>query len=178
MLSDDTLTVAPDPAELRRVLGRFATGVTAVATVDAAGHGHAMTANAFTSVSLEPPLVLVCIDRRATTLGLIQAAGRFAVSVLADEQDDLATYLADPGRPGGAAQLADVPMTVARTGAPVVTGAVAWVDCTVHAVHDGGDHLIVVGRVVAAGARGAGRPLLFVEGRFASLADDRCGVVA
>lgn len=171
MLSDDDRTPrrpSPTSRDLRRVMGRFATGVT-VLTTSVGDEPHGMTANSLTSVSLDPPLVLVCVMRDTVTADLILEAGRFAVSVLAEHQDAVARHFADRSRPAGAAQFAEIATTRGVTGAPRIDGAIAWLEADVHAVHDGGDHLIVVGRVVTVEAGADRAPLLFHEGRLTAL---------
>jgi flavin reductase len=163
-----------DPDRFRAVLGRFATGVSVMTTV-VDGVPHGMTASAVSSVSLEPPLVLVCVERGAVMATQVAASGVFALSFLADVQADLSAGFADPSRPEGHAQFTGLATSEAVTGALIVDGCVAWVDCRTWATYDGGDHLIVVGEVVALGAGGVPegtqgpRPLLYYSsgyGRF------------
>ncbi|GGI08923.1 flavin reductase family protein [Egicoccus halophilus] len=151
---------AVDPGnEFRTVLGRFATGVSVMTTVvDAVPHG--MTANAVSSVSLEPKLVLVCVERGAVMAERVRDAAAFALTFLAADQAALSAWFADPGRPD-TDQFADVGHTTAVTGAPVLDGGVGWVDCRLAAVHVAGDHDIVVGEVVDLGVGPAGDPLLY-----------------
>jgi flavin reductase (DIM6/NTAB) family NADH-FMN oxidoreductase RutF len=138
-----------DKGRLRKVLGRFSTGVTVV-TADA-GTPCGMTANAFTSVSLDPPSVLVCISRGALYRAA-RASGRFAVSVLAADQEDVARYFADHSRPRGAAEFDAVGWLPAPlSGTPVLKGALAWLDCAVTDSFDGGDHEILLGEVLSSG---------------------------
>jgi flavin reductase len=154
-----------DGSALREVMSRFATGVT---VLSAGGeHGHAMTANAFTSVSLDPPLVLCCVATTARMHTAITLAGAFGVSVLGDDQEALARYFADRRRPYGIAQFSSTDWrTAPDTGTPVLHSALAWLECDLAAVHDGGDHSIFVGRVRDLGCRDdRGAPLLFFGGR-------------
>ncbi len=145
----------------RRVFGQFATGVS-VMTTDADGVRHGMTANAVTSVSLEPPLVLVCVQKDTVMSRSVADAGAFALSFLSEEQEHLSNFFADPERPIGNAQFVDVPTHTAETGAPLLDGCLAWVDCRVWETYDGGDHLIVVGEVLGLGnERPDGPPLLY-----------------
>lgn len=159
---------SPTPGELRGVMGRFATGVT---VITAAGeHGHGMTANSFTSVSLEPPLVLCCVAFTARGHAAITSAGGYGVTVLGAEQRDLARYFADKKRPLGAAQFDGVAHTPGPlTGAPLLDGALAWLECELVQTHDAGDHSIFVGRVLSARTGPAQRPLAFYEGGFRDL---------
>jgi flavin reductase (DIM6/NTAB) family NADH-FMN oxidoreductase RutF len=148
---------------MRGTLGRFATGVTVVTTADAAGADvHAMTASAFVSVSLDPPLVLVSIDHRARMHRLLPETGRYGVSVLAAEQERLALHFA--GRP-----LAEHDELFEWAGdVPFVRGAIAHVGCSLHDRHAAGDHTLYLGRVEHLATR-PGRPLLFHQGAFGQI---------
>ena len=155
----------PGSSALRAVLGRFATGVTVLAAVGKVPCG--MTANAFTSVSLDPPLVLVCVNRNASIHQAVLESGSFAVSMLSARQEHVARYFADHSRPRGPAEFAAVDWSPApRTGAPVLRGALAWLDCSLTAAYDGGDHAIFLGSVLASGAEPAQDVLLFFGGEF------------
>lgn len=131
--------------DYRAAMGRFATGVT---VVTARGrHPHAMTANSVASVSLDPPLLLVCIEQDARVHDAVVEDGRFGVSVLAEGQGRISDWLATRGRPL-VGQLAQVPtMTGEVLGVPLVTGSLAMLECEVTATHPAGDHTIVVGAV-------------------------------
>ncbi|MFC4032416.1 flavin reductase family protein [Streptomyces polygonati] len=154
-----------DRNELRSVFGAFATGITVVTASGDAPLG--MTANSFTSVSLEPPLNLVCVDRTAAIHDVILRDKVFAVSVLSSGQERLATYFASHSRPRGDEEFALVDSVPGpRTGVPVLSGALAWMECRLAAVYDGGDHSIFLGSVLDLG-RGTGEDaLLFHGGRF------------
>jgi flavin reductase len=166
-----TELAAPDHERFRDVLGRFVTGVGVMTTAtDAVVHG--MTANAFTSVSLDPPLVLVCVDREAVMAGLVQRSGAFGVSVLAADQAGLSAAFADPARPLGDEQFDDVPTFAGLTGVPLLADAIAWIETRVWKIHDGGDHLIVVGEVVALGATDVGDPLLYYRSGYTGLSTE------
>jgi flavin reductase (DIM6/NTAB) family NADH-FMN oxidoreductase RutF len=154
-----------DPTVFRAVLGRFATGVTVMTSV-LDGTAHGMTANAVTSVSLDPPLVLVCVERGSVMAAHVEGSGVFALSVLTAHQVALSVAFADPDRPKGAAQFAGLETHTAVTGAPLLGGAIGHLDCRVWAVHDGGDHRIVVGEVVALSAGGPDEPLLYYRGGY------------
>jgi len=155
----------PDTVQLRSVLGRFATGVTVVTTGSETPCG--MTANSFTSVSVDPPLVLVCVTRGSALYRALLREGSFAVSVLGAHQEDLARYFADHARPRGAAEFAAVDWSPGpSTGAPVLHGALAWFDCTVVASYEGGDHEIFLGSVLASEAGPERDALLFHCGGF------------
>ncbi len=155
---------APDPAALRAALGQFATGVTIVTTVDAAGRRVGLTANSFTSVSLDPPLVLWSLSGRSASLQAFRDAGRFAVNVLASSQHELCRRFAT--RVEGD-RFAGVDLAPSATGLPVIAGALATFECETHAQYEAGDHVVFVGRVLHYGA-GAGDALIFRAGRMLS----------
>jgi flavin reductase len=165
-------TPPPTPDEFRHAVGRFATGVTVVASC----HGdilHGMTANAFASVSLDPLLVLVCVDRSAGMHDLLPAAGTFAVSVLAADQQGESIWFASPRRPAGTDQFDDVAWSRAPvTGCPVLEGSVAWLDCRLVASHEAGDHTIYVGEVLAVGHDPDREPLLYYASSYRSVAPE------
>lgn len=159
-----------DPWEFRRVVGRFATGVTVVTTV-ADGEPHGMTANSLTSVSLDPVLVLICVDRTARLLPALDVSGTWAVSVLPAGMDGVSRRFARRAEPG-VDQFVGVPVRPGPvTGAPVVEGALAVLECRTWATYDGGDHAIVLGEVLGLEAPADGDPLLHFEGRYRGLAD-------
>ncbi|GIU86429.1 MAG: monooxygenase [Acidimicrobiia bacterium] len=152
---------APEPAAFRTVLGHYATGVVIVTARDG-GEPVGMACNSFTSVSLEPPLVLFCAAKTSTTWPRIQRAGAWCANVLAEEDEELCRLFAQKG----ADRFAGVAHRPGATGAPVLDRALAFVDCRTEAEHDAGDHVIVVGRVVELGHRAEGRPLLFYRGGY------------
>jgi flavin reductase len=150
---------------LRSVLGRFATGVTVVTAGRATPCG--MTANAFTSVSLDPPLILVCVDRSAAIYETVLAHGGFGVSMLSASQEHVARYFADHSRPRGAEEFSTVEWSPGPgTGAPILHGAIAWLDCALVNSYDGGDHEIFIGSVQASGFGPAEDALVFFGGGF------------
>jgi flavin reductase (DIM6/NTAB) family NADH-FMN oxidoreductase RutF len=155
--------------EFRQVLGSFASGVTVVTAPAAEGETApaGFACQSFSSLSLDPPLIAFMVGRTSTTWPRIARAGVFCVNVLAAEQDGLCRAFAV----SGADKFAGVPYdTAPASGSPRLAGTLAWIDCTVHAVHTGGDHLIVVGRVAALGTGGGGSgPLVFHGGRFKRL---------
>ncbi|MER5353144.1 flavin reductase family protein [Kitasatospora sp. NPDC002551] len=158
-----------DGRALRGVLGRFATGVTVLTAGRDTPCG--MTANSFTSVSLEPAQVLVCVVKSAAVHAAVLAEGTFAVSVLARDQEWVARHFADHRRPRGVREFAGIGHTRGRhTGAPVLDNVQAWLECRLGAVHEGGDHTIFVGTVLGAGRSDGGDPLLYHGGAFARLA--------
>lgn len=151
-----------DERRFRSAMGQLASGVTVVTTV-AGGGGrgsgidHAMTATAFMSVSLEPPLVAVSVARTARIHAALEESGTWAVSILADDSREAATWLAKQGRPLEG-QLDHIPYRRAYTGSALLADALAWIECETWATYDGGDHTIVVGRVVAVFEREDGEP--------------------
>jgi flavin reductase len=153
-----------DPERFRTTMGSFATGVSVMTTV-LGGVPHGMTASAVSSVSLDPPLVLVCVDREALMATRALDAGVFALSFLSDRQGDLATAFADPTRTKGTAEFEGVAARTEATGAPVLDGNVGWVDCRMWSVTDGGDHLVLLGEVVSLGSD-TDRPLLYYRGTY------------
>jgi flavin reductase (DIM6/NTAB) family NADH-FMN oxidoreductase RutF len=157
--------VAPGAREMRGIFGRFATGITVVTAGREIPRG--MTANSFTSVSLEPPLVLVCIQRNATMHETISEAGSFAVSVLAAHQERVARLFADRKRPRGKLEFDAVDAIPGpHTGAPVLSGALAWLECKLATTYDGGDHSIFLGEVETIGRGKTEDALLFYDGGF------------
>lgn len=162
---DERLPV--DPAEFRRVLGHFASGVTVVTAYDEEGGGPTgFACQSFASLSLDPPLVAFMVARTSTTWPRIARAGAFCVNVLGADQGGLCRAFAVSGADRFAG-VGHAPAPV--TGSPRLASVPAWIDCTISAVHTGGDHLIVVGRVEALGAEEEGDPLLFHRGRFGRL---------
>jgi flavin reductase (DIM6/NTAB) family NADH-FMN oxidoreductase RutF len=154
-------------ADFRHAMGHFATGVTIVTSIGPDGEPVGTTANAVSSLSLDPPLVLVCFDRASVTLEAICAHGAFAVNVLAAPQQHLSANFA---RRGLAAAWDGVRHRRGRTGSPRLDGVLASLECTVEHRIAGGDHEIVVGRVQDVETGPAdGAPLLFWRGRYASL---------
>jgi flavin reductase (DIM6/NTAB) family NADH-FMN oxidoreductase RutF len=152
-----------EASEFRRVMGHFPSGVTIVTTRLGDGRACGLTVNAFCSLSLEPPLVLVCVERDAESHACISAAGYFAVNVLSgDGGESLSRRFATFGVED---KFDGVAFRVGGTGAPLLDAALAWVDCRVHASYPGGDHTIFVGEVVAAEAVD-GSPLVYYRGGY------------
>jgi flavin reductase (DIM6/NTAB) family NADH-FMN oxidoreductase RutF len=159
--------VSVDAASFRQAMGQFATGVTVVTTRDASGQPLGLTVSAFCSVSLEPPLVLVCIDHRSEANRGLRESGLFGVSVLGEHQEDVSRRFAAPG----ADKLEGFAFLDGPHGLPLVPGAVAHVECRVRSFHDEGDHAVWVGEVLGASAH-SGRPLLHHVGGYARLEPD------
>jgi 3-hydroxy-9,10-secoandrosta-1,3,5(10)-triene-9,17-dione monooxygenase reductase component len=154
----------PEPGRFRQVLGHFCTGVTVITTVDEAGPA-GFTCQSFAALSLDPPLVLFCPSRSSATWPRIAQAGHFCANLLAAGQRDLARVFGTSGI-GGADRFAGVAWSASPSGAPVLAGVLTWVECTVEAVHEAGDHYVVLGRVTWLGASAGEPPLLFYRGRY------------
>jgi flavin reductase (DIM6/NTAB) family NADH-FMN oxidoreductase RutF len=154
-----------DQRTLRDALGSFATGVTVVTCVDGDGRPFGLTVNSFTSVSLDPPLLLVCIAKRARCAPALIGADSFAVNVLQTRQQPASIRFStrDEDRFG------TTPWTTGETGSPLLTEALAVFECERHAVYDGGDHDILLGRVTRASFDPNMDPLLYFRGRYRRL---------
>jgi flavin reductase (DIM6/NTAB) family NADH-FMN oxidoreductase RutF len=158
--------------QMRSMMARFATGVTVVA----ARHGPllaGMTANAIATISIDPPLMLASISRTAETHRAIIGSHAFAVSVLADDQRALAECFAQPTTADKLTRFCDADWHEAETGSPILEGALAYFDCRLTERHDGGDHAIFLGEIVAAGYREDAAPLLWYASGYRELADVR-----
>ena len=156
-----------DPKELRRVMGHFATGVTIITTRGADGTPYGLTANAFTSLSLDPPLCLVCVDRKAESFAHFYDSKVFTVNVLTEEQTDLSTRFAK----SGGNKFDGLAYETNACGVPILDGTLAHLECALTETHEAGDHVIHVGQVENFAIRG-GRPLLFFQGRYRQLAGE------
>lgn len=155
-----------DKTELRRVMGHFPTGVTVVTTISKAGKLYGLTANSFTSVSLVPPLVLVCVDKKAESYPCFEESKCFTVNFLADDQEDLSRRFATTGGD----KFEGVGYRMGANQAPILNGVLAYLECKVVAAYEGGDHTIYVGEIEQAETREA-KPLLFYRGGYRNLAD-------
>lgn len=159
----------PGPA-FRSVAGRFATGV-AVATTQLNGVPIGMTVNAFTTVSLDPTLLLICLNHQSRLLSAVRQSQRFAVTVLAADQRGCASWFAKRGRPTGEAAFADVRHHAdPTTGCPLISDGVAYFGCVLNQAHPAGDHAVLIGEVQASGLLRPEPPLLFVDGGYAEMA--------
>jgi flavin reductase (DIM6/NTAB) family NADH-FMN oxidoreductase RutF len=175
MISSKTSAMPPTPIsekDFREALGHFVTGVTVVTVERAPGQVHGMTANSFTSVSLHPPLVLVCVDHRARLLSLLKEKRHFGVSVLKQGQEAWSEYYAKGILNAEAEERMGVRYRWIREGVPVVDGTFAQLACTAIASHLSGDHTIFVAEVDAAETQ-AGEPLLFFRGAYRQIAPQR-----
>jgi len=154
--------------EFRKALGSFATGVTII-TLDDDGEVHGMTANAFTSVSLDPLLVLVCVDRRARTHSHLNEGKRFGVNILCETQEAISQYYANPERVHSRAEEeAGAKFDRTEHGTPVLRGALAYLECRLHSAQDAGDHTIFIAEVEDVVVR-EGDPLLFFKGKYRAI---------
>ncbi len=153
-----------DPDAFRAVLGRFATGVTIVTATDAEGVDHGMTVSAFSSLSLDPPLVLVCVEHSASMHTLMLETANFAVNILSATQEELARRFAETGAP----RFTGVGFTRSERNLPVLSDVMAYVECRRVGTHDAGDHTIIIGETESAVVRD-GKPLLYYRGGFAQL---------
>ncbi|MBB3982153.1 flavin reductase (DIM6/NTAB) family NADH-FMN oxidoreductase RutF [Sphingobium fontiphilum] len=160
------MTASFDNAAFRRVLGHYPTGVCVVTAVDESGAPIGMVVGSFTSVSLDPPLVAFFPDKSSKSWPPIQQAGRFCVNVLASDQRDLCRQFAV----SGGDKYAGVSHRASVNGSPILDDVVAWIDCTLEAVHEAGDHYIVLGRVAALEVDRPSSPLLFFQGAYGAFA--------
>lgn len=158
--------MAFDSAVQRKVMGRFATGVTVVTTGGPMGR-HGLTANAVASLSLDPPLVMVAIDKRAHSLEFLKENRCFAVNILQLDQEDISRRFAIPGPK----DFVGLDFTTDATEAPILAGCLAYVDCRVVDILPGGDHEIFIGEVLSGSAQEDGAPLLYFHGQYRRLAD-------
>ncbi|MGW4797777.1 flavin reductase family protein [Nonomuraea sp. NPDC004297] len=166
-----------DATALRRAFGAFVTGVTVITTGGPVPH--AMTANSFTSVSLDPPLILVCIGKGAVMHQCLSETSSFGVSVLAAEQEAAARHFADRYRPLGLAQFDAVEVTPGEvTGVPLIAGASAGFECEVWRAYDGGDHTIFLGKVLSLRRQDDSAGLLVYRGQFGEISSALQGVSA
>jgi flavin reductase (DIM6/NTAB) family NADH-FMN oxidoreductase RutF len=156
-----------DSYAFRQTLGRFATGVTLVTTMDRQGQPIAVTVNSFSSVSLQPPLVLFSLARTASRFGDFEAAGRFAINILAAGQKELSDRFARSGED----LLDGVPHRLGDFGCPLIEGALATFECRTRDRYDGGDHAIFVGEVDAITSGDADRPLLYYGGGYCAVTE-------
>jgi flavin reductase (DIM6/NTAB) family NADH-FMN oxidoreductase RutF len=152
-------------SDLRSALGSFATGVTVVTTASG-GHGYGMTVNAFSSVSLDPPLVLVCAISGTTGSEEIDRNGCFAVNILAVDQEPLSRYFSSRDRPRGRDAFRDVDHRIGVSGAPLLDGVGAYLDCRLAQSYTVGDHEIFIGEVLDLEVAAEAEPLLFHGGKY------------
>jgi flavin reductase (DIM6/NTAB) family NADH-FMN oxidoreductase RutF len=158
---------AVDKASFRYALGHFASGVT-IMTISAGGRLHGMTVSAFASVSLEPPLILVCVEHSTLMHQLLQDAGAFAVNILGERGEATSRFFADNARLEGP-EFREGSYRLGTTGAPVLSDATAYLEARVYGRHDAGDHSVVVGEVVALEVSSETDPLIFYRGGYRQL---------
>ncbi len=154
-------TLNPDSSTMRTVGGHFATGITIV-TASHDGEPVGMACNSFSTVSLEPPLVLFCAAKSSSTWPRIQAAGKWAVNILGEDDEEVSRLFAEKG----ADRFAHMTFRPGASGAPLLDRSLAFFDCVTDAEYDAGDHVIVVGRVLELGYQSEGKPLLFYRGGY------------
>ncbi|HKE29505.1 MAG TPA: flavin reductase family protein [Bryobacteraceae bacterium] len=151
--------------EFRRACGRFATGVTIASVLDSAGTPHGLTVNSFSSVSLDPPLILICLGHHVTMIEAFRAAAHFGISVLREDQRELSERFARKGRD----RFNGTPWHAGRSGVPLLDGAIAQIECAVRHRFTAGDHDILVGEMVRAHVA-EGEPLIYFASRYRDLA--------
>jgi flavin reductase (DIM6/NTAB) family NADH-FMN oxidoreductase RutF len=152
--------------ELRQVMGHFATGVTIITTLNKDGQLHGLTANAFTSVSLEPPLLLISVDKKAESWPAFEESKVFTVNILSDSQEALSRKFAV----SGGNKFEGVAYRIGANGAPILDGVLSYIECTLYAAYEGGDHSLYLGSIQQAEIR-EGKPLLFYRGGYRALGD-------
>jgi 3-hydroxy-9,10-secoandrosta-1,3,5(10)-triene-9,17-dione monooxygenase reductase component len=160
--ADETVKSTVDGARFRQVLGHFPTGVTVITAITESGPV-GLAVGSFFSVSLDPPLVAFCAGKSSTSYPKIAEVGHYCVNVLADEQEDICRVFASKAD-NKFATIGWRPSPV--TGAPVINDVLAWIDCDIHAVHEAGDHYIVLGRVHELEVGHEGGPLVFFRGGY------------
>ena len=164
-LVDRPLGTRPEPVDptwFRRVLGHYPTGVCVVTAVDADGTAVGLAVGSFTSVSLNPPLILFCPDKNSTSWPRIEQVGRFCVNILAHDQRDVCHRFASKA----ADKFEGLGHRLSPRGNPILDDVVAWIDCSVHAVLGAGDHSIVLGRVLELSTLRVEQPLVFLKGGY------------
>jgi 4-hydroxyphenylacetate 3-hydroxylase, reductase component len=155
-----------DTRAFRQALGTFPTGVAVITAARPSGHPMGITVNSFTSVSLEPPLVLWCLDRKSDRYGTFCEAPHHTISVLGTAHENVSSRLAKQG----AHHLDGIELIATEFGPPALADALAIFECEREAVYEGGDHAILVSRVLRFARREAGAPLVFFQGRYGALA--------
>ena len=154
-----------DGAKFRHVLGHFLTGVTIITAIDAETGGPlGLAASSFTSVSMDPPLVLFCAGKSSSTWPKISASGHYCVNILGHDHEHLSRQFSSKGD-----KFAGVNWHIGPSGSPIIDEALAYIDCKIHQEVDGGDHVIAVGRVLELGDRGHGGPLAYYRGGYGQL---------
>lgn len=153
--------MAIDPRELRNIMGHFITGVTVITTKDADGKPFGLTANAFSSLSLDPPLVLICVDKKVDCYACFEQSKAFVVNFLGEEQE----YLSKRFATKGIEKFEGIAVRHGQLGVPILDGVLGYIECQIVNTYEGGDHTIYVGEIQSAAASGD-RPLLFFKGKY------------
>lgn len=153
--------MALDAREIRNVLGHFATGVTVITTSDITGKPFGLTVNSFTSLSLNPPLVVVCVDKTVDCYSCFDESKVFAVNILSEDQEELSRRFATKG----IEKFAGIQWRMGEHGLPLLDGVIGTIECKVTRSYEGGDHTIFLGEILSATAKGD-RPLLFFKGKY------------
>jgi len=153
--------MALDAREIRNVMGHFATGVTVITTSDITGKPFGLTVNSFTSLSLNPPLVVVCVDKTVDCYSCFDESKVFAVNVLSEDQEELSRRFATKG----IEKFAGIQWRMGEHGLPLLDGVIGTIECKVTRSYEGGDHTIFLGEILSATAKGD-RPLLFFKGTY------------
>lgn len=165
-MADGTAAMEMSPDSFRTVMGLFATGVTVVTTEGWDGHPYGVTVNSFSSLSLDPLLVLICLDVKLSGLEHFERAGRFAVNILSEDQAEESAFFSQHGT-----NRSDFSYVRGQMGLPLLKGCLARLVCELVDSHPAGDHKILIGKVVfAERRRPEGKPLVFYDGRYTRLA--------
>jgi flavin reductase (DIM6/NTAB) family NADH-FMN oxidoreductase RutF len=167
LMSSKVLPIRPVPIDKElfcRSCGRFATGITVATVLGTDGEPHGMTANSFTSVSLAPPLVLICVDHRARLLHHLRRSEHFGLNVLTDRQRALSVHFARSGRD----RFDTIPWYPGETGVPLLPDVLATIECGIHRMLEAGDHTVVIGEVLHARCH-EGQPLLYFGSAYRKL---------
>ncbi len=158
------MTESVGSREFRRILGHYPTGVCAMTALGVLGPV-GLVVGTFTSVSLDPPLVAFLADRSSSTWPKIEAIGHFCVNVLAEHQLNVCEAITS--KAGN--KFDTIPYRLSKSGLPIIEGVVAWIDCQLHAVHEAGDHYIVIGTVLALDVERPDLPLIFLRGQYSTI---------
>lgn len=169
LVVDPTVQAGFSSGDFRSALGVFATGVTVI-TSRSSEHAYGMTANAFSSLSLDPPLVLVCVISGTTGEQTIEKNRSFAVNILGAHQEAISRFFSWRDRPQGAEAFQEIPHSESATGCPIIEGVAGYLDCRLAAAHQAGDHVIFVGEVLALGFDQDVEPLVFHGGSYCKVA--------
>jgi flavin reductase (DIM6/NTAB) family NADH-FMN oxidoreductase RutF len=156
-----------DPKAFRNALGCFPTGVAVITTISSAAQHMGITVNSFTSVSLDPPLVLWCLDKKSDRFHAFTNASGYTINILGTDHREVSSRLAKQGEHS----LEGVPLESTELGPPALVDSLAVFECQSEQIHDAGDHAILIGRVVRFHRHDAGQPLVFFKGKYGALAE-------